>query len=242
MATLVLPEYTTEVQNAEWGSRFQGELPTDEGVLIDVFTNDHFPGFPNVLGVHLYRLDRSTFGVGASFNADVHALVSYSNGGVSNSFSCDWRGQFPLVASSLRITAKTYAPSGIDGYNAPAGRQVIYGAMVSIGNCNGATPLTYSLSTESVADTQSAAVPVADFARRYVPMIVDENDEPLTPVQLPSVQLRFFNKGIQCIGGQNCNADILRDGVPIPGGCEFITVGNNTGLTLKLGHQFLLGL
>lgn len=242
MTDLVLPAYTNEVQQAEWGSRFQGELPLVEDSLIDVFTNDHFPGFPNVLAVHLYRLDRAASGVGGGYNADVHALVSYSNGGVSNSFRCDWQGQFPLVASSLRITAKTYAPSGVEGYNAEPPRQVIYGAMVSLGNCNGALPLTLTLSNEAVADTASTNVAVPDFGRRYVPTLVDENDEPLTAVQLSGVQLRFLNKGIQCIGGQLCSADVLREGVPVPGGTEFIRISNLSSVAVKLGHQFQLGL
>jgi hypothetical protein len=200
--------------------------------------------------VHLFRPDRELAVV--SENADVHALVTYSNGAVESTFACDWDAQFTIVCSKISIALETYKPFA-GTYN-PGSRQHTFGALIGVGagSGGGADPVAYSsgamiigVSNAGIPD-QTATFAIPDLARRYHPLVA----------ALPQWMRRSFRVQLANAFGfvawdAALDPDLSLHGIPVPGGCSRVVVysvwdftgagpGSSTGYLVT--HHFKLGL
>jgi hypothetical protein len=209
-----------------FGRCFAGEFPQTVDETVDIFSNDCFPGPPRPIAVHLYRSDQPANQVGT--NCGLRAEITYSCGGIQNDFLCDWiqGGQFALVASSIRIVARAYAPLA-GAYVAGVNDQVILGAMVGLESPSPqGVPVTFTTQQQlTVGAATGANFPVPDFGRNVViNAINDATTRPLSNADLANFMLVFAAPGGAVLKLLELNQDILREGAVIPGGTTLVTV------------------
>jgi hypothetical protein len=234
--TPVLPALTDKVAAANFGSRYKGLMPA-EGDVVHVLTNTQLEGLPGPVSVHLFRPDRQAATLAE--NADVHAVITYSNGATQNSFQCDWDGQFTLVCSRISIALETYRPFHLDPYT-PGERQHIFGALIGMGGIgSGADSIGYtapSIAPEAAVD-QYVAIP--DFARRYFPMLMGALSENQL---LTNYSVEMHNAQGQCVCSYPLSRDVMLHGLPIPGSASRVIIGTTELFGVGVIHYFRLGL
>jgi hypothetical protein len=237
----ILEAYTNEVREGKFGRQSErAAFPSTEGEQIAIFSNDHLPGRPRPLGVHLYRTDAFT---GLPFNADVRARITYGCGGVQNVFDVDWLagGQFSLTASGIRIEAITYRPDASSPYVSQPGDIIVLGALIGTVPAAQSRPITFTTPVQAMPAASSIVFPISDFARRVIPVIVDPAAG--TPPNPANLTLRFNAGALTTIKALAMTAEILANGVTIPGGANAVAIENAPAApALLCGVQYELGI
>jgi hypothetical protein len=235
-ATPVLePTTGAWVNDNTWGDQFAGVMPQSEGKEVQILKNSRFYGPPKVHSVNLFRSDARL-----PENADVHAHITYGAGGVQNEFFCDWNqgGQFALVANTITIAARTYAPNSNANYDANTG-QIFLGAMVAEGSAGvrGQT-LTFTEPVTTIpGGGASQTFDVPDFAVA-IRVRLFQSDDPTTPTGIDINQsvgglLATTNDAQVCAAGRD---------LPLVGAVDRVAVFNTTGAPVILVVQWVLGL
>jgi hypothetical protein len=212
-------------------------MPADPGTIVQVLSNTQIEGLPGPVSVHLFRPDRELATVDE--NADVHAVITYSNGATQNTFQCDWEGQLTLVCSKISIALETYKPFHSGAY-APGTRQHIFGALIGIGatSSGGSESIGYTAPSILLESASEVFVAIPDFARRYYPIIMSQ----LTDEQLPRYYMEMYNAQGYGVTAVPLSREMMLHGVPIPGSAARVIVGTNALYGAGIFHHFRLGL
>lgn len=225
-----------------FGQQFTGALGRTNVVqsLLDV----DLPGPPRAVGVQLHRSDRQVL---AQANRDVWAEVEYGAGGIYNTFRCDWRSgtRFTLMAKTVRVSFVPHL--SVLGVSTGTLEEILLGATVGINAPGGRSPPTYTPDETALIPTgtsRQSAVP--DFATGYNLIVKDPALGFVASTDFSLLQVSFRDANNFTIDAAQGNT--IRDalssvsGYRIPATAQFVNVFNNTGGSIYITNQFVLGI
>lgn len=222
--------------NASWGRNAENAFPATVNDRIVIVEQTQFPGPPRPITVHLHKSDVTPVTAG---NAMLRAIVTYGTGGATNVAELDWiqGGQFTIVANSIRIEARAVNPFPDLPYTPDNGR-VILGASFGIEPADPALPPTLTAPYQPLIAPAQIQFAIPDFARRAFPLFIDEGGG-AAPFDVWRV--RFGISGGTNVVDYPCNADIVQNGLVIPGFARTFSIFSATQ-SQSCGAMFQLGL
>lgn len=219
-------------QGGKYGRLINEQVPARIADELGVFSNDNI-GKPRKRVVSLVRTDRQIITDG---NWDFYARITHGVGGSQNSFFCDWSGDVPVVADSIRVEAVFYAVDADLPYSPPDPNRIIsIGAF--LGEVGGSPhfPPTFTTPFATVPDNEIFVANLPDFARNVV-VNVDRS-----PIVAEDYVLQFVGSA-GVIKQVDVTQDVMLSGCVIPGNTNAVIVTNQSGLSTVVSLTFQLGL
>ncbi len=217
-----------------FGDKYDGPFPLSEGITVGVLPkNDRLYGPPAVHSIQLARGDNAP-----AQNADVRALVSYGNGGVKNSFLCDWLhgAQFALVCNQISVSAVTYAPDGQSDYD-PQNASLFLAALVGKGDVSKGFPLSFTEASEGIINGTPLVFPVRDFVREVIVHVLNNSD----PATATGITIEFDTDAGTALAIYDAQVCAGGASIPVPGGTTQVRLLNG-GAPQVVTLQWVLGL
>lgn len=218
--------------NSALGQRWTGPLPPTDNFVQQIVGIDNF-GAPQMMTVQLDRLQLEVAPLG---NADVRAEITWGNGGVSNTIYCDWQQgtQVSLVATSLRVSVRSFRPDPANTYIVGTSRVALMAAIGAYPRPGAHSPV-YTERVQ-VPDGSSADSVVPPFAKRVTILASGTASQVLygaglTTLQLDQSALPFYAQPT------DSTPILLRSGTG-----NRVRVANGTGILANIVFLYELGL
>ena len=255
MGTTALPigiaPLSPTAKQARYGARRAGMPTTADAV--QMLSNPQIEDHPQPVCVHLYRTNDFVETTQELANLDCRALIQYACGAsAGNSFICDWRGQFPLVCSSLIVSLVAYTPfSEVEGPIIDLTSS--FGVHLGLGAASGGNATFTSPTIPLALSGDRSSLNIPKFARRYYPLVAINNGTDdtghaagrlMADADLDELAVEVWTASSNLVLAARLTPEIMYGGLLLPMHAARVVVANRT-LTdspYQVTHLFELAL
>lgn len=247
----VLPALTDRVASIDFGRRNVVSPSATTGDRITVIQNAQFEGLPGPKSVHLFRGSASLatdWGLPYVGGDDVgpaceaRAVVQYSSGTSTVEFSCDWRGQFSIVCSALRIDLLNWPTAALEAVGA-AVSAIRYGAHVGVGDVSSSFPATHTSMWTTIGPSSVSMTRVPSCAERWYPVIgrPGADHRPILESDLSAFKVRFSTQFGVDYAIHRLSPKVIREGLWLPPEASSVWIDGGLSIgSYQLRHRFAL--